>query len=837
MEARVGTVTRLLRRLLPAAVALSALAAGVTPAFADHLPVDSDPDTTAPVLESFAISPTSVDVRNGSTATITATARITDDKSGVAQVLVVYRSPSGANRIFISFSPGNRTSGTEHVGDYSTQITIDPNRESGTWTVESVSTRDVVGNTRSYTEAEARALGAVDFTVLSNRDATPPRISAVRVIPNLLDVSGSNGFARFEWDATDEGGSGVAAATIALGSPPDGRQLMQAQGSISTSGVNAVTLTGDAFTRTFTPNAGFSELGLSQYSTPGVWTVFYVQVYDRANNVTTYQGAELAALLGPTPFFEVRSNPTDLLEPTVTAFRFSPASIDVSSAPATVSVEFDVADELSGVQAAWLTFRSPTIAASPPYIQRTATFYEDMIYPRITTQKTVRAQVTFPRYDRGGDWTVAEVCVMDRVKRKRCYTGEALKILGPTEITVISNTLTLTPPAEENPVGSPHTVTATLASQTGPISGAAILFSVAGANSASGMGTTDSSGRATFTYTGVNTGGDTITACHDRNTNGVCETAELKATATKTWVRPTGPTTLVLTPPSATNNVGEEHCVTAAAKDAAGAPTPNVKVVFSVSGANTAGGTVTTNASGEALFCYTGTQAGGDTISAFADTDGSGAQNDAEPTGMATKTYVIPDRDRDGVPDPTDNCPDTPNPGQENNDGDAQGDVCDGDDDNDTHGDPNDNCPKTANPDQADGDLDGIGDACDDTFNSTPCKVTGTGYTGSMTSFNLGAEYFAGAVAGIGSATYTDKSVSKTFRSTKITGVACKGSRATVEGTGTVNSTKSVTFRIVVDDRGAGAGTDTYAISWSGADTYAAPARTLTKGNLIVTLK
>ena len=100
------------------------------------------------------------------------------------------------------------------------------------------------------------------------------------------------------------------------------------------------------------------------------------------------------------------------------------------------------------------------------------------------------------------------------------------------------------------------------------------------------------------------------------------------------------------------------------------------------------------------------------------------------------------------------------------------------------------------------------------TRSTRPRKVTGTGYTGSLTSFNLGAEYFAGAVAGIGSATYTDKSVSKTFRSTKITGLACKGSRATVEGTGIVNSTKSVTFRIVVDDVGAGAGTDTYAISW-----------------------
>ena len=66
---------------LLAAVVL-ALFGGITPVLADHLPVDSDPDTTGPVLTSFSISPTSVDVRVSS-ATITADARITDDKSGV----------------------------------------------------------------------------------------------------------------------------------------------------------------------------------------------------------------------------------------------------------------------------------------------------------------------------------------------------------------------------------------------------------------------------------------------------------------------------------------------------------------------------------------------------------------------------------------------------------------------------------------------------------------------------------------------------------------------------------------------------------------------------------
>lgn len=71
------------------------------------------------------------------------------------------------------------------------------------------------------------------------------------------------------------------------------------------------------------------------------------------------------------------------------------------------------------------------------------------------------------------------------------------------------------------------------------------------------------------------------------------------------------------------------------------------------------------------------------------------------------------DRDNDGVPDVSDNCPDTENPDQSNFDGDLDGDTCDSDDDNDGISDIDDNCPRAVNPDQADADLDGAGDYCD----------------------------------------------------------------------------------------------------------------------------
>ncbi len=93
--------------------------------------------------------------------------------------------------------------------------------------------------------------------------------------------------------------------------------------------------------------------------------------------------------------------------------------------------------------------------------------------------------------------------------------------------------MTLTPADETNPVGTPHTVTATLTDENGtPVSGATIQFNVTGAHTTGGPGVTNASGEATFTYTGANLGDDTITACYDQDADGA---GEATASAVKHW--------------------------------------------------------------------------------------------------------------------------------------------------------------------------------------------------------------------------------------------------------------------------------------------------------------
>ncbi len=77
------------------------------------------------------------------------------------------------------------------------------------------------------------------------------------------------------------------------------------------------------------------------------------------------------------------------------------------------------------------------------------------------------------------------------------------------------------------------------------------------------------------------------------------------------------------------------------------------------------------------------------------------------------KTDTDADRDRDGVPDRVDSCPEIENTSQTDTDNDGLGDACDSDIDNDDIPNENDNCPSIPNPDQSDVDEDNLGDVCE----------------------------------------------------------------------------------------------------------------------------
>src|SRR5436190_1914589 len=108
------------------------------------------------------------------------------------------------------------------------------------------------------------------------------------------------------------------------------------------------------------------------------------------------------------------------------------------------------------------------------------------------------------------------------------------------------------------------------------------------------------------------------------------------------------PATLTLTPLTALNPVGTQHCVTATVQDASSNPVPAVTVRFSVGPSvpttfpTPPHGSGTTDANGQATFCYTASLPGTDVIHAFADANGDGTEETGEPSGDAAKTWTPP---------------------------------------------------------------------------------------------------------------------------------------------------------------------------------------------------
>ncbi|MET0752082.1 MAG: PKD domain-containing protein [Pyrinomonadaceae bacterium] len=77
-----------------------------------------------------------------------------------------------------------------------------------------------------------------------------------------------------------------------------------------------------------------------------------------------------------------------------------------------------------------------------------------------------------------------------------------------------------------------------------------------------------------------------------------------------------GNTTLTLNPETAAFGINSEACVTASLKDRDANPLGGKAINFSVGGAHQTGGAGTTDAAGQAAFCYAGTNTGSDTITA-----------------------------------------------------------------------------------------------------------------------------------------------------------------------------------------------------------------------------
>ena len=252
----------------------------------NQTPTSSQEDVTAPELVALTFEPSEMDISAGA-ATITVTAKATDDLSGIRNMGYFLERPSGMKE---NSGRGLRwVNGSSTDGTYVGRLTLPQYSEKGTWRIYTVYLYDEVGNSREYRSAELAALGLpASFEVVSSQqDITPPELVAITIEPSEMDTSAGGATITITAKATDDL-SGIRNMGYFLERPSgmkenSGRGLRWVNGS-STDGTYVGRLT------------------LPQYSEKGTWRIYTVYLYDEVGNSREYRSAELAALGLPASF-------------------------------------------------------------------------------------------------------------------------------------------------------------------------------------------------------------------------------------------------------------------------------------------------------------------------------------------------------------------------------------------------------------------------------------------------------------------------------------------------------------------------------------------------------
>jgi hypothetical protein len=241
------------------------------------LTVASTPDVIPPVVKSLTISPTSVNTSAG-TKTVSVTAKVTDNLSGVTGVFVTAQATvlgkhweTGA---FLLKTAGKTTNGT-----FKGKMTVPRwvGKGKHPWAL-SVEAGDQMFNTTSLTNVQLKAKHfANSLAVTSTTDATKPTIKGLTFTPKSVDARKGPKKVAVTLKASDTL-SGVGDAEVTFKSP-SGYTASQSLG-LSAGKPGSGTWKG--------------VVTIPRCSEPGVWTVS-VSLTDNAQNSSAYTSAQLKA--------------------------------------------------------------------------------------------------------------------------------------------------------------------------------------------------------------------------------------------------------------------------------------------------------------------------------------------------------------------------------------------------------------------------------------------------------------------------------------------------------------------------------------------------------------
>ena len=238
-------------------------------------------DNTAPELVKVNIRNPQVDASYGE-VTVRVAVRVTDDKSGVANMRLDFESPSGNQKAVVYASEG-LISGSPNDGVHAGSLTIPQYAESGAWQLKWAYVSDGDRNWRTYDAEELSSLelfGSFEVSV-NQEDVTAPKLLELTLDPTEIDVSAGPATISVTMRVSDDL-SGILRVQIDFESPSMDRELTM----YKTWPFEEPPLGG----------VHMSMLTVPQGAESGSWTVKWVYIRDEAGNLRTYYSTDLARL-------------------------------------------------------------------------------------------------------------------------------------------------------------------------------------------------------------------------------------------------------------------------------------------------------------------------------------------------------------------------------------------------------------------------------------------------------------------------------------------------------------------------------------------------------------
>jgi hypothetical protein len=320
---------------------------GADAGWVDRVHFQADSDGEDPVVQGIRISPKALDVASGDQP-FTIAIEVSDDSNGFDSGTVWIYDENGNEYDQYSFDSADLVSGDGLFGVYEIDAFLFADDvfpigfyTQGIWRIEVEVSESGTSNTRYYSPFDEPFPNPGDetFVVGEGGDGGPPVLETVNgFTPDPVDAGGGATPVVVTFEVSDDD-IGFDYGIVYLNNPDGGY----------VTGIffdSADRVSGDDFQGTYSVS-----LPLPQYAPPGNWSVdFYLRDFDGNEADFTAAGQ----------FAVTNSGTADTGDPALNSFTLTPAAVDASSGPASLTVDFNATDDLSGLQGIFLFVYDPS---------------------------------------------------------------------------------------------------------------------------------------------------------------------------------------------------------------------------------------------------------------------------------------------------------------------------------------------------------------------------------------------------------------------------------------------------------------------------------------------